>query len=187
MSLKNLFGTAIVTGLASFALSAETLHVSPDRYYVTFSAVHQPIAQVHAGDTVITKCLDSRGRDETGRLILDGDNVLNGPFYVDGSEPGDTLVVRLDRVRLNRDWGWNGIRITTSALAPETIEKLFPADCCDEWLQPGRRNALRWNLDRNRGVIAPTRALGERVKLEFPMHPSLGCIGVAPPNRVSVL
>jgi len=87
---------------------------------------------------------------------------------------------------LNRDWGWNGIRITTSALAPETIEKLFTADCCDEWLQPGRRNALRWNLDRNRGVIAPTRELGERVKLEFPAHPSLGCIGVAPPNKQSI-
>src|SRR3989475_13133214 len=85
----------------------------------------------------------------------------------------DTLVVRLDRVRLNRDWGWNGIRITTDALEPATIEGLFPATCCDEWLQPGRRNALRWYLDRGRGTVAASRPLGERVKLEFPAHPAL--------------
>ena len=166
--------------LAVAELAAETRTVKPDRYYVTFSAAHPPVARLHPGDTVITKTLDSRGRDETGKLILDADNVLTGPFYIEGAQPGDTLVVRLDRVRLNRDWGWNGIRVSTDALAPHTIEHLFPANCCDEWLQPGRRNALRWNLDRERGVVKPSRALGERVKLEFPARPALGCIGVAP-------
>ena len=172
--------------LASAAVFAETHQVSPDRYYTTFSSAHPPIAHVRAGDTVVTKCLDSRGRDDTGKLILDGDNVLTGPFYVEGAEPGDTLVVQLNRVRLNRDWGWNGIRITADALAPETIEGLFPANCCDEWLQPGRRNALRWNLDRGRGTVAASRPLGEHVKLEFPAHPSLGCIGVAPPEKQAI-
>jgi len=51
-----------------FALFAETHQVSPDRYYTTFSAAHQLVARVRSGDTVITKCLDSRGRDETGKL-----------------------------------------------------------------------------------------------------------------------
>jgi acetamidase/formamidase len=87
---------------------------------------------------------------------------------------------------LNRDWGWNGIRISTDALAPGTIEHLFPANCCDEWLQPGRRNALRWNLDAAAGVVRPSRALGERVKLEFPARPALGCIGVAPANDQAI-
>lgn len=186
MSIRKLCLMVAAVHFAGSALPAATHHISPDRYYVTFSAAHRPLAHVRPGDTVVTKCLDSRGRDETGKLILDADNVLTGPFYIEGAEPGDTLVVRLDRVRLNRDWGWNGIRITNGALAPETIEKLFPADCCDEWLQPGRRNALRWNLDRGRGVLSPSRAPGERVKLEFPAHPALGCIGVAPPNKQSI-
>jgi hypothetical protein len=51
-----------------FALFAETHQVSPDRYYTTFSAAHQPVARVRPGDTVVTKCLDSRGRNETGKL-----------------------------------------------------------------------------------------------------------------------
>ena len=177
--LRKSFVLFALLALSGYA-GAETRRVNPDRYYVTFSAGHKPVARLAPGDTVITKLLDSRGRDETGKLILDADNVLTGPFYVEGAAPGDTLVVHLDRVRLNRDWGWNGIRISTDALAPQTIEHLFPANCCDEWLQPGRRNALRWNLDRERGVIAPSRPLGERVKLEFPARPALGCVGVAP-------
>ena len=186
MSIQTFFFAVTVTAFAGSALPGETHQVFPDRYYVTFSAAHAPVAHVHPGDSVITKCLDSRGRDETGKLILDADNVLTGPFYIEGAQPGDTVVIRLDRVRLNRDWGWKGIRISTDALAPETIEALFPANCCDEWLQPGRHNALRWNLDRSRGVVKPSRALGERVKLEFPAHPSLGCIGVAPPDKQAI-
>ena len=182
MPIRKLFLTVAAIYFACSALHGETHHISPDRYYITFSAAH-PIAHLRPGDIVITKCLDSRGRDETGKLVFDGDNVLTGPFYVEGSEPGDVLVVRLDRVRLNRDWGWNNTRISVDALAPETIEKLFPADCCDEWLNRAR-NALRWNLDRVHGVLAPSGATGKRVKLEFPAHPALGCIGVALPiNR----
>ncbi len=165
---------------------SETRRIVPDRYYDTFSAAHPPVARLHPGDRVVTKLLDSRGRDETGKLILDADNVLTGPFYIEGAAAGDSIAVRLDRVRLNRDWGWNGIRISTDALAPETIEHLFPANCCEEWLQPGRRNALRWRLDLERGMVSPSSPLGTRVKLEFPARPAVGCIGVAPPLKQAI-
>jgi len=173
--------------LAAFTLaaSAETLTIKPQRYYETFAA-HPPAARLHPGDTIITKLLDSRGRDETGKLIHDGDNVLTGPFYIEGAEPGDTLVVRLDQVRLNRDWGWNGVRINLDALAPNSIEGLESAQCCDEWLQPGRRNALKWMLAPPSGAVRPSRALGDKVNLEFASHPSIGCIGVAPPIQQAI-
>lgn len=166
--------------LLAVATSAETLQVKPQRYYETFAA-HPPAARIRPGDTVVTKLLDSRGRDETGKLILDGDNVLTGPFYIEGAEPGDMLVVHLDKVRLNRDWGWNGVRISLDALAPPSIEGLESALCCDEWLQPGRKNALKWMLQPPSGMMKPSRTLGDKVKLEFEAHPSIGCIGVAPP------
>src|SRR5258708_28069255 len=82
---------AAVLCFAGSFLSAETHRISPDRYYTTFSAAHPPIARVRPGDTVVTKCLDSRGRDETGKLILYDDNVLTGPFYVAAAEAADTL------------------------------------------------------------------------------------------------
>lgn len=186
LMIRILTTLTVVAWLLGSYLTADTRRVIPDRYYETFSAAHPPIARLRPGDTVVTRTLDSRGRDETGKLILDGDNVLTGPFYIEGSQPGDTLVVRLDRVRLNRDWGWNGVRVTLDALAPESIEHIFSENCCDEWLQPHRRNALRWKLDLARGVIVPSRPLGERVKLEFPARPSLGCIGVAPSDKQAI-
>ena len=90
--MKQLLPLLCLLGVSAFA---ETLNVKPDRYYETFAA-HAPAARLHPGDTVVSKLLDSRGRDETGKLILDGDNILTGPFYIEGAEPGDTLVVRLD-------------------------------------------------------------------------------------------
>ena len=164
---------------------AETHTIRPNRYHETFGA-HEPIARLRPGDTVVTKLLDSRGRDETGKLIHDGDNVLTGPFYIEGAEPGDTLVVKLDRVRLNRDWGWNGVRVSTDALAPGRIEGLESPICCEEWLQPKRRNALKWNLDPATGVMRPSQPLGNRLKAEFQAHPSVGCVGVAPPIKQAI-
>jgi acetamidase/formamidase len=171
--------------LLGIAASAETLNVKPDRYYETFAA-HAPAARLRPGDTVVSKLLDSRGRDETGKLIFDGDNVLTGPFFIEGAEPGDTLVVRLDKVRLNRDWGWNSVRITLDALAPASIEGLDSAICCEEWLQPGRRNAMKWILQPPHGMIRPSRVSGNKVELVFQSHPSIGCIGVAPPTRQAI-
>src|SRR5215471_2124603 len=165
--------------------SAETLTVKPSRYYETFST-HEPAVRLRPGDTVVTKLLDSRGRDETGKLILDGDNVLTGPFYIEGAEPGDTLVIRLDKVRLNRDWGWNSVRISLDALEPATIEGLESALCCDEWLQPGRRNAMKWILQPPNGLMRPSQISGNKVKVEFQSHPSIGCVGVAPPIHQAI-
>jgi len=34
-------------------------------------------------------------------------NPLGGPVYIDGVEPGDTLVVNLEEIAI-RDWGWTG-------------------------------------------------------------------------------
>src|SRR2546427_9330128 len=44
---------------------------------------------------------------------------------------------------------------------------------CDEWLQPGRRNALKWTLQPPNGAIRPSRVLGKKVNLEFQSHPSI--------------
>jgi acetamidase/formamidase len=76
--------------------------------------------------------------------------------------------------------------VSLDTLAPQSIEGIFPANCCEEWLQPGRRNALRWKLDLERGTVAPSRPLGQRVKMEFPARPALGCIGVAPAVKQAI-
>ena len=74
-------------------------------YYNTFSRMHPVLGRVRPGDTVATETLDSSGRDKDGQSRGQSGNPLTGPFYVEGAAPGDTLVVRFTRVRLNRKWG----------------------------------------------------------------------------------
>src|ERR1022692_2004281 len=77
-----------------------------------------PALHIFPGDTVETKSVDAAGTDENGVRRAPGGNPLTGPFYVEGAWPGDTLVVHLKRVRLNRGTAGSGTRIVASALGP---------------------------------------------------------------------
>jgi acetamidase/formamidase len=96
---------------------------------------------------------------------------MTGPFYVEGAEPGDTLSVRLDRVRPNRTRGVSGARIAPNVLSPEFIPEFGYVDQREVW----------WTLDLDRGIARledppeGLAGLGE-VKLD----PMVGCFGVAP-------
>jgi len=173
--------------IAAGAISPAATHtVIPDRYYATLSFAHPPVKTIQPGDTVITTLLDSRGHDKNGKLVIYADNVLTGPFYIEGAEPGDTLVIHFNKVRFNRDWGWNGVRVGLSALLPSYVRGLYDNNYLEEWLQPGRRNALKWMIDLDRKVTYPSRPLGDKVKMEFPAIPAVGCVGVAPPNKTVI-
>jgi amidase len=90
--------------------------------------------------------------------------------------PGDTLVVRLNRVRTNRDWAGSGNSIMRNALEPWTLADL-------KW--DGGFNG-RWQLDPAKGIAVlekPTEALKT---FTIPLQPMLGCIAVAPPGDWSV-
>ena len=59
---------------------------------------------VSPGDTIHTTTVDAGGTDEKGVTRVLGGNPETGPFYIETAAPGDTLVVHLTRLRLNRDW-----------------------------------------------------------------------------------
>lgn len=88
----------------------------PMQFHRVYSSAIPPGLRVHAGDTVKTSTVDASGLDAQGvRRSLTG-NPLTGPFYVEGAMPGDTLVVKLTRLRLNRDTAFSGRRIANSAI-----------------------------------------------------------------------
>src|SRR5262245_13256681 len=64
------------------------------KYYRTFSAAHPVLKRVKPGDTVVTKTLDAGGQDEKDLRRSEPGNPLTGPFFVEGAEAGDALVVR---------------------------------------------------------------------------------------------
>ncbi len=75
--------------------AAETHHFDPQVFYTTFSSAHNPALTIKPGDHVVTYTLDSGGVDSAGVQRIKGGNPETGPFYVEGAEPGDTLVVHI--------------------------------------------------------------------------------------------
>src|SRR5882757_4828425 len=110
--------------LLTFALTAvcfaETHRFQPTQFYNTFSGAHPPALRIKPGDHVITYTIDARGSDSTGAQRGQGPNPETGPFYIEGAEPGDTLVVHLLRLETNRATGFSA-----SLLAPYTADPGF--------------------------------------------------------------
>ena len=78
------------------AAADEPTSVVATTYYRTFSHAHPVLKRIKPGEVVATKTLDSAGLDEKDVKRSEPFNPLTGPFFVEGAEPGDALVVRLE-------------------------------------------------------------------------------------------
>jgi amidase len=167
-------------GAGQEVASAQSPPIVAETYYNTFSRAHTPLARIRPGETVATKTLDASGRDDTGTVRARPPNPLTGPFYVEGAEPGDALVVRFSRVRMNRNWGWSAYRLGLYSLSPESIEGIYPNRYKPGEIIKERVNVVPWDLDLARQTVRlrePSSAVHE---MEFAARPMLGCVGVAP-------
>src|SRR5436305_378589 len=81
-----------------------THHFTPTHYYNTIGT-HEPVLRIAPGDTVITTTIDAMGQDARHVKVTNGPNPQTGPFFIEGAEPGDALVVHLDRLTPNRPVG----------------------------------------------------------------------------------
>lgn len=140
----------------------------PKDFSNEFSATRAPVLTIWPGDTVVTKTIDSGGLDEHGQTRALFGNPQTGPFFVMTAQPGDTLAIKLIRVRLNRDFAdsLDDIvgRIRTAGLAARTSEL-------------GKR--VRWKLDLKRGTATPEDASVLR-GFSVPVRPMLGGLALAP-------
>jgi acetamidase/formamidase len=166
-------------------LTVTTIHgathqVVAKTYYRTFNRAYPVLARIQPGDTVVTKTLDSGGQDLTGAHLSEAGNPLTGPFYIEGAEPGDAIAVKLNRVRLNRNWGYTGYRLGLVSLTPGHVENLYPNAYKQDLVRKGSSSLVPWDIDIERGTVKLREPSSSRLKLEFPARPMLGCIGVAP-------
>ena len=152
-----------------------THQFTPTKFYNYFSSKFEPVLHVAPGDTIETWSVDAGGIDASGKRRSPGGNPLTGPFYVEGAWPGDTLVVKLNRVRLTRDSAESGDEIIPSALGPGYYRNLK----FDEKFSSG------WTLDRAAGVARLTKPSEHLKNYTVPLKPMLGCIAVAPPQEMS--
>jgi amidase len=174
------FVSLALCGAGLNVASAQSKAIVAETYYNTFSRAHAPLARIRPGETVSTKTIDASGRDETGTVRARPSNPLTGPFYVEGAEPGDTLIVRFSRVRLNRNWGWSAYRLGLYSLTPESIEGIYPNRYRPNEIIAERANVVPWDLDLERQMVRLREPSSAVHRLEFPAKPMLGCVGVAP-------
>ncbi len=170
--------------LAQSIAFAEVHEVVAKTYYRNFGHTNPTLLRIKPGDTVKTKTIDAAGVDDAGvKKHPESGNPLTGPFYVEGAEPGDALVVVLRRVRLNRNWGYSNYRLGLFALQPDYIETIYPGRYKENVVIAGRSNAVPWDIDLEKQTVRLREPTSSRIKLEFPTRPMLGCIGVAAPSE----
>ncbi len=156
--------------------SPKTHVFEPTAFHLYFSSKVDPVLRIQPGDTVRTWSVDAGGRDKQGVRRSAGGNPQTGPFYVEGAMPNDTLVVRLTRVRTNRDWAQSGSTIMRNALEPGTLGTL-------KW---DERFNSRWRLDPARNIAFLENPTEPLEGLTVGLQPMLGCIAVAPAGDASV-
>src|SRR5690242_2936333 len=88
--------------LLPLVVSAQTQPAVPNAYYRTFSHTNPVFRRIKAGEVVATQTVDASGRDLRGEVRHpESGNPLTGPFYVEGAEAGDAILVNLRRIRMN--------------------------------------------------------------------------------------
>jgi acetamidase/formamidase len=101
-------------------------------------------------------------------------NPQTGPFHVEGAEPGDTLALHIVDLTPARDWGASTTIPFFGALTGTDRTALLNAPLPElTWI---------YQLDRAAGTVL-FEAQRSELRLELPINPMLGTVGVAPAAR----
>src|SRR5689334_10985137 len=123
-----------LTRLPKRAGAPKVWEFEPKEFYTNYSAAIAPVLHVFPGDTVRASTVDSGGLDKTLTRHSPGGNPETGPFYIEGALPGDTLVVHLNKVRLNRDTARSGSRVSLRAVTPAwAVNAKYAEGFSSEW------------------------------------------------------
>ncbi len=141
-----------------------TLHAH--RHHHGWNRDNPPALRVAPGDSVLFETVDSSGGQLSPHSTLDDlrtldfgrVNPVTGPVHVDGAEPGDALLVRIEHFGPS-GWGWTANIPGFGLLADQ-----FPDPALHLW-------------QYDPGTLAPA-AFGSIARV--PLKPFAGTIGVAP-------
>jgi amidase len=165
--------------------NGNTHKLEPRIYHYTFGP-NPPALTVKSGDSVVVKTRDAGGFDENMEPMPEAQkakgqgtelcerNPLVGPVYIQEAEPGDTLAVHIQKIKLNRNSAWSRHRSYFGSLTGEGPGKQLFLN------EPVPEARFDWHLDleRNTGTLELKVSLQKQIQI--PLHPFLGSIGVAP-------
>lgn len=192
MSLRRragiLFGSALTLGL-TLAIEARSgrgqsnsgevirYRASIDNVKYTYCTA-PPVARLKPGNILEANSLDCFGnalqKPGDSFSLVKGDNPLTGPFYIEGAEPGDTLVVHILDLQVDSNQGIGTFSPGFGAANATHYTPVLETKALPEkmWFYP---------IDHAKNT-ATFKALDSDFQVSFPLHPFLGCIGVAPAN-----
>ena len=144
-----------------------THHFTPTALHNTIGS-HSPALTIASGDTVTAATADAHGFDFRGEKIGERPNPMTGPFFIEGAEPGDTLLIAIRDIRMTRPTGWTFDVLSPNVVDPNAVQR-FPERRKTEWLIDAQKGRAR--------LAAPPPSLA---KWSVAVEPMIGCFGVAP-------
>jgi amidase len=177
MNFRVLAGAAVGLLIASAAGAQKVVkyHTTMSDVKYTYNSTSAPVARLAPGDILETNTVDAFGNalQKPGDTLamVKGDNPLSGPFYVETAEPGDTLAIQFLAVDVDSAQGVGAFAPGFGALNETFYTPMVHPPLPEKiWYYP---------IDNAAGT-ATFHALDSSFSVKFPLHPFLGCIGVAP-------
>lgn len=152
---------------------AQTRHTfKPTVGHPTF-AKREPVLRIKPGDIVDTESLWGEWYERAGGA-WPGEV---GPFYIEGAAPGDALVVKVLRLRLNRDVAISTHNPTFGTLVADRFTPMLTDPV------PPQRFIWKINRAKNTATLElPKSRLGQ---VEVQLSPMLGRLATAPRGQES--
>lgn len=173
--VSSLLASACLALLPAVAISQapQTHRFIPTQFYTTYSFAHPPALRIRPGDRVTTRTIDAAGVDWNNKSVSPGGNPQTGPFYVEGAEPEDMLVVTIEKIEPNRATGYSGSLLAPYAVTPQAIAARTDRDA----------KRMIWNIDNVKGIVSLDSTDITPAHLELPIRPMLGCVQSRPHGK----
>ena len=137
-----------------------------------------PRQRIQPGTRIVTwteDCFDGTVKtsaDLPSKVMPPGhDNPQTGPFYIEGAEPGDTVVIRIVTLEPARTWAVSSFSPGFGALVGTDRTAMLGPDFPE--------STWRYDVDAANHAARTTSRDGKRT-WSVPLAPFLGCLGVAP-------
>ena len=170
---------------AATDLHAETHRFAPASFANAYSGTLAPVMRLKTGDRVITATVDDTGLDGEGRAVAHGPNPQTGPFFIEGAEPGDLLVVIIEKVEPNRSTGSSTSVLTANAYDAGGLANR-PDPTRVPWIIDREKGVVRFDLQAGAGRNTNWQSRFDSPAFQMPLHPTIGSIAVAPPDENAV-
>lgn len=167
-------------------MTKNAIHKLEPRIYQYTFGPNEPALTVKSGDIVVATTRDAGGFNEKMEPITEEQkqrsdvtffcerNPLVGPVYIEEAQPGDILAVNIQKIKLNRNYAWSRHRAHFGSLTGEGLGKQLLLN------EPVPESKFDWQLDLERNVGILELKKSQQKRIEIPLHPFLGSIGVAP-------